>query len=261
MNENRSSPPAIKVEHLTVNYEKTAALWELSFEIPAGTLCAILGPNGAGKSTFLKSALGLIKPLSGKVEFFGKSFKEVRHRVAYVPQRSSVDWDFPITLFDLVLMGRFGKMGFFKRPKLADREAAKRVLERVGLAPFAERQISQLSGGQQQRLFIARALLQEADIYLMDEPFAGIDATTEKELVLLFDQLKSQGKTVILVHHDLGSVEDYFDFVVLLNRGLIATGKPSEVLHSETLMRAYGRSSHLLDEVVKRAKDKDVGLL
>jgi manganese/zinc/iron transport system ATP- binding protein len=255
------SETAVKVEHLTVNYEKTSVLWELSFEIPAGTLCAILGPNGAGKSTFLKSALGLLKPLSGRIEFFGKPLKEVRQKIAYVPQRSSVDWDFPVTVYDVVLMGRFGKMGLFKRPKAADREAARRVLEMVGLSAFAHRQISQLSGGQQQRLFIARALLQEADIYLMDEPFAGVDVSTEKALISLFDQLKLQGKTLILVHHDLSSVEDYFDWVVLLNTGLIASGKPSDVFNPETLMRTYGRSAHLLDEVSKLARDKNSGLI
>lgn len=252
---------AITTEHLTVNYENTSVLWELSFEIPTGTLCAILGPNGAGKSTFLKCALGLVKPLSGKIDFFGKPLKQVRDKVAYVPQRTSVDWDFPVTVFDVVLMGRFGKMGLFKRPNAADREAARRVLEMVGLTPFAQRQISQLSGGQQQRLFIARALLQEADLYLMDEPFAGVDVATEKALITLFDTLKAQGKTLILVHHDLSSVEEYFDWVVLLNTGLIASGPTSQVFNPETLLRTYGRSSHLLDEVARLAKDKNLGRL
>jgi len=254
-------PVAVKVEHLTVNYEKTSVLWELSFEIPTGTMCAIIGPNGAGKSTFLKTILGLLKPLSGKVEFFGKSIKEMRSKIAYVPQRASVDWDFPITVFDVALMGRFHKMKLFKRAKAADREAVKRVLEMVGLTPFSDRQINQLSGGQQQRLFIARALLQEADIYLMDEPFAGVDVATEKALISIFDQLKMQGKTLVLVHHDLSSVEDYFDWVVLLNIGLIASGKPAEVFTPEALMRTYGRSSHLLDEVSKLVKHKASGLL
>lgn len=253
--------PAVRVEHLTVNYEHTSVLWELSFTIPKGVLCAVLGPNGAGKSTFLKCALGLIKPLSGKIEFLGSPLNKVRRKVAYVPQRTSVDWDFPITVFDVVLMGRFGKLGVFKRPKAADREAAKRMIEMVGLTPLMHRQISQLSGGQQQRLFIARALMQDAEVYLMDEPFAGIDVGTEKTLIGIFDHLKSLGKTLILVHHDLNSVEDYFDWVVLLNTGLIASGSTAEAFNAEILLRTYGRSSHLLDEVARLAKDKNSGRL
>ncbi len=250
---------AVKIENLTVTYDKTSVLWEIDLEIPEGKLVGIIGPNGAGKSTLLKALIGLVKPLSGKIELFGLPFGQVRQRVAYVPQRSAVDWDFPITVLDVVLMGRYGKLGFFKRPKIADREAAQRVLELVGLASFAQRQISQLSGGQQQRLFIARALLQEADIYLMDEPFAGIDMATEKALMTLLQQLKSQGKTLILVHHDLSSVTNYFDWVILLNTCLIAHGPPLDVFNADTLMRTYGRSSHLLDEVIKLAQDKTSG--
>lgn len=258
---NKKNQIAVKVERLSVNYEKTPVLWDLSFEIPVGVLAAIIGPNGAGKSTFLKTALGLLKPISGKVEFFGHPIKEVRQKVAYVPQRASVDWDFPITVFDVALMGRLGKMGFLKRANAADREATKKALELVGLESFANRQISQLSGGQQQRLFLARALLQDADIYFMDEPFAGIDAATEKALVDLLNQLKEQGKTIVLVHHDISSVERYFDWVVLLNTGLIAYGKTEEAYNAETLMRTYGRSSHLLDEAAKLSKNKTSGIL
>jgi manganese/zinc/iron transport system ATP- binding protein len=251
---------AIKIEELTVNYERRPVLWDLHLEIPQGKLVGIIGPNGAGKSTLLKALLGLVKPLSGKMEFFGSSsLKQARQRIAYVPQRSSVDWDFPISVYDVVLMGRYSRLGFFKRPTAADREAVKRVLESVGLAPFAHRQISQLSGGQQQRLFIARALLQEADLYLMDEPFAGVDCATEKALIALLDRLRSQGKTLLLVHHDLSSVTRYFDWAILLNTCLIASGACSEVFNSDTLMRTYGGSSHLLDEVTKLSQDKNFG--
>jgi manganese/zinc/iron transport system ATP- binding protein len=252
--------PALSVSQLTVNYDKTPVLWDVSFEIPSGKLVGIIGPNGAGKSTLLKCLLEMTKPLSGSVEFFGQPFKKVRQKVAYVPQRSSVDWDFPITAFDVVLMGRYGKLGYFKWAKQADKEAARRALEMVGMLPFAERQISQLSGGQQQRLFIARALLQDADIYLMDEPFAGVDMATEQAIIGLMDQLKSNGKTLFVVHHDLSTVDTYFDWVIMLNTCLIACGPVSEVFHAESVMRTYGRGTNLLDEAVKLTQHKSRGL-
>jgi manganese/zinc/iron transport system ATP- binding protein len=250
----------LKVEQLSVNYDKTAVLWDVQCEIPEGKLVGIIGPNGAGKSTFLKALLGMVRPLSGKIEFFGTAYKKVRHRIAYVPQRSSVDWDFPVTAYEVVLMGRYGKLGLFKWPKVADRQAAERALEMVGMLCFADRQISQLSGGQQQRLFIARALLQDADLYLMDEPFAGVDMATEKAIIALMDKLKVEGKTLLVVHHDLSTVDSYFDWVVMLNTCLIASGPVSEVFHTDTLMRTYGRSSALLDEAAKLTQNKTSGI-
>ncbi|MBS0603569.1 MAG: metal ABC transporter ATP-binding protein [Verrucomicrobia bacterium] len=256
----REKKPALKVEQLSVNYDKTPVLWDVHCEIPEGKLVGIVGPNGAGKSTFLKTLLGMTRPLSGRIEFFGHPYKKVRHRIAYVPQRSSVDWDFPVTAYEVVLMGRYGKLGFLKWPKAADRQAAERALEMVGMLPFAERQISQLSGGQQQRLFIARALLQDADLYLMDEPFAGVDMATEKAIISLMDKLKVQGKTLLVVHHDLSTVDSYFDWVVMLNTCLIANGPVSEVFNSDSIMRTYGRSSALLDEAAKLTQNKTSGL-
>lgn len=251
---------ALKVDQLTVNYDKTAVLWDIHFEIPKGKMVAIVGPNGAGKSTLLKSLLGMASPLSGTVEFYGKPFKKVRQKIAYVPQRSSVDWDFPITAFELVLMGRYGQLGYFKWPKKADKEAARRAMEMVGMLSFADRQISQLSGGQQQRLFIARALLQDADFYLMDEPFAGVDMATEKAIIALLDALKSQGKTLCVVHHDLSTVDAYFDWVIMLNTCLIASGPVVDVFNKETIMRTYGRGANLLDEAVKMTQNRTSGL-
>jgi manganese/zinc/iron transport system ATP- binding protein len=250
----------IKIEQLSVNYDKTPVLWDIHFEIPEGKLVGIIGPNGAGKSTLLKSLLGMTKTLSGRIEFFGEPFKKVRERVAYVPQRSSVDWDFPITAFEVVLMGRYGKLGLLKWPRSADKEAARHALDIVGMLPFADRQISQLSGGQQQRLFIARALLQDADVYLMDEPFAGVDMATEKAIIALMDKLKQQGKTLLVVHHDLATVDNYFDWVILLNTCLIASGPVSTVFHAENIIRTYGRSSALLDEAAKLTQTKTSGL-
>ena len=251
---------ALKVEQLSVNYDKTPVLWDIYCEIPEGKLVGIIGPNGAGKSTFLKTLLGMTRPLSGQVEFFGQPYKKVRNRIAYVPQRSSVDWDFPVTAFEVVLMGRYGKLGIFKWPKAADRQAAEHALEMVGMLPFADRQISQLSGGQQQRLFIARALLQDADLYLMDEPFAGVDMATEKAIIGLMDKLKLQGKTLLVVHHDLSTVDSYFDWVIMFNTCLIASGPTAEVFNSEMIMRTYGRSSALLDQAAKLTQSKTSGL-
>jgi manganese/zinc/iron transport system ATP- binding protein len=251
---------ALRVEQLSVNYDKTPVLWDIYCEIPEGKLVGIIGPNGAGKSTFLKALLGMARPLSGRIEFFGHPYKKIRNRIAYVPQRSSVDWDFPITAFEVVLMGRYGKLGLFKWPKAADRQAAERALEMVGMLPFADRQISQLSGGQQQRLFIARALLQDADLYLMDEPFAGVDMATEKAIIALMDKLKMQGKTLLVVHHDLSTVDSYFDWVIMLNTCLIANGPVSEVFHTDAIMRTYGRSSALLDEAAKLTQNKTSGI-
>lgn len=253
-------PFALQIHHLTVNYDKTPVLWDISLKIPQGVLVGIIGPNGAGKSTLIKAALGLVKPISGKVDFFGKPLKQVRQKVAYVPQRESVDWDFPITVKDLVLMGRYGRLGLFKRPRAADWTAADYYLETVGMAQYGQRQISQLSGGQQQRVFLARALLQEADIYFMDEPFAGVDLATETVIMQLLQQLKVKGKTVFVVHHDLNTVEHYFDWGIMLNMRLVACGEMRQIFNSQVLNSTYGKSYALLDEALKLSQQKSAGV-
>lgn len=256
----KNSTQALEVNQLTVNYDKTPVLWDISLQIPAGKLVGIVGPNGAGKSTFIKASLGLVQPISGKIDFFGQPLKEVRQRVAYVPQRESVDWDFPITVRDLVLMGRYGRLGLFRWPREADLAAVYHYLDLVGMSGYADRQISQLSGGQQQRVFIARALLQDADIYFMDEPFAGIDLTTESVIMGLLRQLKSKGKTVFVVHHDLNTVESYFDWVIMLNMRLVSYGDVSKVFTAETLNTTYGKSYALLEEALKLSQQKITGI-
>lgn len=247
---------ALQAHQLTVNYGKTPVLWDISFEVPQGLLVGIVGPNGAGKTTLIKASLGLIKPISGSIEFFGLPLRDVRKRIAYVPQRQSVDWDFPITVRDLVLMGRYGRLGLFRWPRRADWAAADRYLEMVGMEPYATRQISQLSGGQQQRVFIARALLQEADLYFMDEPFAGIDLASEKVIINILEKLKSEGKNVFVVHHDLNTIETYFDWAILLNMRLIACGPVHDVFTTENLYSTYGKSFSLLDEALKLSQAK-----
>jgi manganese/zinc/iron transport system ATP- binding protein len=252
---------SVVVEHLSVNYDKTLVLWDVQCQIPSGKLVGILGPNGAGKSTFLKALLGMVSPVSGKITFFdGSPYRAVKQRIAYVPQRSSVDWDFPVTAFEVVLMGRYRHLGPFRRPSKADKSAALKALEMVGMQGFADRQISELSGGQQQRLFIARALVQDADLYLMDEPFAGVDMATEKEIISLMDKLKAQGKTLLVVHHDLSTVESYFDWVLMLNTCLIACGPVEQVFNTEAILRAYGSGSALLEEAARLTQNKTAGL-
>lgn len=251
---------AIEVQNLTVNYDKTPVLWDLSFSLPSGVLCGIAGPNGAGKSTFLKAAMGLVHPLSGSIFFFGQPLSKVRRKIAYVPQRESVDWDFPITAFDVVLMGRYNRLGIFGRPRSSDREAAERALKQVGMLEFASRQISQLSGGQQQRLFIARALVQDPDLLLLDEPFSGIDLSTEKAIFDLLLGLKEKGKTILIVFHDLGNAERYFDWLLLLNRRLIACGPVSETYNRECLARAFGKTQPLFEEATALSAKTLAGL-
>ncbi len=250
---------ALEVLQLSVNYDKTPVLWDLSLNIPIGRIVGIVGPNGAGKSTFLKAALGLIKSISGKIKFFGKPLDAVRQRVGYVPQRESVDWDFPITVRDLVLMGRYGSLGLCRWPRQADLAAVDHYLSLVGLTAYADRQISQLSGGQQQRAFIARALIQEADIYFMDEPFAGVDMATETAIMAILHELKNKGKTVFVVHHDLNTIESYFDWLIMLNMRLIACGPVKEVFNADTLNMTYGKSYALFNEAIKLSHHKTQG--
>ncbi|QGG57582.1 metal ABC transporter ATP-binding protein [Paenibacillus sp. FSL W8-1187] len=234
------APPVLEVSGLSSAYRSQAVLREVSFEAPQGELIAIVGPNGAGKSTLIKTILGLNPSLGGSVRAFGRPVAEVRGRIGYVPQRESVDWDFPTHALDVVMMGRYGRLGWFRRPGRKEKAIAMECLRGVGMEAFAERQISQLSGGQQQRIFLARALAQEADLYFMDEPFAGVDAATEKAIVELLRRLRSEGKTVIVVHHDLATVPDYFDSVLLLNVSLQAFGPTAETFTQENLQRTYG---------------------
>lgn len=251
---------AVTIEDLTVSYDKTPVLWQVSLSLPPKQIIGIIGPNGAGKSTLLKALLDILKPVSGRISFFGKPYKEMQRHIAYVPQRTSVDWTFPINVLDVVLMGLYAERGFFKWVRKKDYMLAREALEKVGMLPFAKRQISELSGGQQQRVFLARALLQKADIYLMDEPFAGVDMATENALLEIFMQLKAEGKTLLIVHHDLTTVQKSFDWVVLLNTCLIDCGPVSEVFHQENLHKAYGSASYLLTEAKKLTLNKKAGV-
>ena len=230
----------ILVEDLTVAYAEEPVLWDVDLAVPEGVLMAIVGPNGAGKSTLIKTILGLVEPAAGRVLIYGKPYREQRRLVAYVPQRGSVDWDFPTNVLDVVMMGRYGHLGWIRRPGRRDRELAMDALRKVGMEAFAGRQISQVSGGQQQRVFLARALVQDARIYLMDEPFQGVDATTEKAIVNVLRELRAAGRTVVVVHHDLETVREYFDWALLLNVRAIASGPVDEVFTPENLRRTYG---------------------
>ena len=241
--------PVLEIHDLTVSYDKKPVLWGIDFTIPQGSLCGIIGPNGAGKSTLIKSIMNLVDTSSGYVKLFDQELDDVRKRVSYVPQRESVDWDFPASVMDIVLMGRYSRLGLFKKPRKADKDAAMKALEMVGMEAYQKRQISQLSGGQQQRVFLARALTQEADIYLLDEPFAGVDAATEKAIVEILKDLTEKGKTIVVVHHDLQSVETYFDWVLLLNLRLVASGPIKEVFTPALLEETYGGKLTLLSEV------------
>jgi len=241
---------AIHIDRLTVAYEAQPVLWDISLGFRKGKMTAIVGPNGAGKSTMIKSMLGLVEPVTGKVAYRDRanqdvSYKDLKNRIAYVPQNTSVDWDFPTTVQDVVLMGRYGHLGWFKRPRKKDREIAKQMLLKVGLPTFASRQISQLSGGQRQRVFLARALAQEADVYIMDEPLAGVDMKTERIIMKLLKQLVKEGKTVLVVHHDLETVETYFDDIVFINQEVIAAGPVDETFSKDTIRQTYHRDRNL----------------
>ncbi|MCA9406014.1 MAG: metal ABC transporter ATP-binding protein [Candidatus Omnitrophica bacterium] len=238
--------PAIDVTDLTVAYHEKPVLWDVDFQAPQDTLLAIVGPNGAGKSTLIKTILGLLKPAAGRIQVFGKNYRPQSRLIGYVPQKGTVDWDFPTNVLDVVLMGRYGHLGWFRRPKVEDRKMAVDCLEKVGMADFMNRQISQLSGGQQQRVFIARALIQDAPIYLMDEPFAGVDAATERSIITLLRELKDKGKTIICVHHDLQTLKEYFEWVMLLNVRAVALGKVTDILTQENLRKTYGGKAAFL---------------
>ncbi len=231
---------AVVATDLTVAYRERPVLWDIDLEVPAGKLMAIMGPNGAGKTTLIKAILGLVPTAAGNVQIHGKSYAENRHLVGYVPQRGSVDWDFPTTVLDVVMMGRYGALGWLRRPGKKEREAAMEALVKLGMDDFATRQISELSGGQQQRVFLARALVQDAQVYFMDEPFQGVDAKTERAIVDLLKELREQGRTVVVVHHDLQTVTEYFDWVTLLNVRRIASGPVETTFTDENLRMAYG---------------------
>jgi manganese/zinc/iron transport system ATP- binding protein len=255
------TPAPLEVHNLTVAYHRRPVLWDIDFTIPQGVLVGVVGPNGAGKSTLLKAIMGLLPAASGEVRLFGAPFPANRTRLGYVPQRETVDWDFPTSVLDVVLMGRYGKRPLFRRPTAADREVARRALKQMGMSGFENRQISQLSGGQQQRVFLARALAQEADLYLMDEPLAGVDAATEKAVIGLLRELREQGRTVLAVHHDLASVPEYFDWVLMLNLRLVAIGPTALVFDDERLRQTYGGRLHVLAEVGEALQRGDGGSL
>jgi manganese/zinc/iron transport system ATP- binding protein len=249
------SPNApLSIHDMTVAYHRKPVLWDVDLDIPEGRLVGIVGPNGAGKSTLIKAALELIPMASGRVTIYGKAYKKQRHLVGYVPQRESVDWDFPVSALDVVTMGRYGKIGWLRPVTRKHREAAMAALHRVGMADYAHRQISQLSGGQQQRVFLARALAQDAKLYFMDEPFAGVDAATEKTIVQTLRDLREAGKTVLVVHHDLQTVPEYFDHVILLNMRIVAFGPTEEVFTKENLHKTYGGRLTLLEEAAEALK-------
>lgn len=249
--------PALEVHNLTASYNRKPVLWDIDFALPAGKLIGIVGPNGSGKTTLLKNMMGLMKPDSGYVNLFGKKLDDVRERVSYVPQRESVDWDFPASVLDVVRMGRYRKNNLFKRLTSDDKRIATEALEKVGMLEYADRQISQLSGGQQQRVFIARSLAQQADLYVMDEPFVGVDAATESRILDLLSDMKKAGKTVVIVHHDLQTAYEYFDWIVLLNTRLVAHGAKEDVFTSELLQEAYGGRLTVLSKIGDLISKKD----
>ena len=250
----------LSVYDLTVAYHRKPVIWDVSFDIPLGSLVGVVGPNGAGKSTLLKAVMDLVPRASGRVAIFGQPYRQARHRVGYVPQRESVDWDFPVDALDVVTMGLYSKIGWCMPVRKKHRQAALEALQRVGIAELAHRQISQLSGGQQQRTFLARALVQEVDLYLMDEPFAAVDAATERAIVDILREMKQRGKTAIVIHHDLQTVREYFDYVILLNMRIVAHGPVDDVFTSENLQKTYGGRLTLLEEVTEAMRRRERSL-
>lgn len=248
--------PILEVHNLTVAYNKKPALWNVDFSIPKGKLVGIIGPNGAGKSTLIKSIMGLIPLSSGYAKLFGEGLDSVRGKVSYVPQRESVDWDFPASALDVVLMGCYRRRGLFRWMTKADKALAMDCLRQVKMEAFANRQIAQLSGGQQQRVFLARSLAQQAELYFMDEPFAGIDATTEKAILDLLLEMRDDGKTILVVHHDLQSAQEYFDWIILLNTRLVASGPKLEVFTPKLLQETYGGKLSVLSQMGDLLQEK-----
>ena len=252
-----AQPVPLSIYDLTVAYHNRPVLWDISIDVPPGQLVGIVGPNGAGKSTLIKAVMELVPCVSGRVRVFGKPYRRNRHRVGYVPQRESVDWDFPVNALDVVAMGLYRKIGWCLPVTRGYRKIAMQALERVGIADLARRQISHLSGGQQQRAFLARALAQDADLYLMDEPFAAVDAATERVIVDLLRALKNSGKTILVIHHDLQTVAEYFDHVILLNMRIVASGPTSSTFTQQNLQKTYGGKLTLLDQATEAMRRAD----
>ncbi len=254
----RAEHPVVELHDITVSYDRKPVLWNIDMALPEGALIGIIGPNGAGKSTLIKAAMGLLPLGSGYVRLFGRPLDAVRQRVSYVPQRESVDWDFPTSVMDVVLMGRYGKLGLLRRPGKKDKAKAMACLEQVGMEAFRHRQIAQLSGGQQQRVFLARALAQEADLYFMDEPFAGVDAATEAAILSTLQELTGSGKTVVAVHHDLQTAAQFFDWIVLLNLRLVASGPIDQVFTARFLQETYGGKLTVMAEVGELVRKRQI---
>ncbi len=250
---------SLEIDQLNVSFGKINILWDISLSLPKGKIIALMGPNGAGKTTLLKSILGLVKPISGNIRIYGKAKEEMISHISYIPQSSEIDWDFPITVMRFVLMGCYGRLGFFKRPKRKERHEALKNLQVVGLSEFAGRQIGQLSKGQQQRLFIARALMQDPKIFLLDEPFAGVDVTTERNMISLFKKFKDEGKTILLIHHDIYRAREYFDWIIFLNTNLIDYGKVSNVFNLKNISRTFGKDHVFFKEITKLSEEKTSG--
>lgn len=251
---------SIEVHNLTVAYDKRPVLWNIDFELPCGEIIGLMGPNGAGKSTLVKAIMGLLPLSSGYVKVFHQDLKKLRKKISYIPQRQSVDWNFPARVIDVVLMGRYVHTGLFKRLSSKDYQIAKAALDKVGMLPFTDRQISELSGGQQQRVFLARSLAQEADLYIMDEPFAGVDASTEKAVINLLQDLKAQGKTMLVVHHDLQTARDYFDHLILVNSRLVASGPIEQVFTEENLNTTYSGKLTILSKMAEIVAKSELGV-
>lgn len=251
---------ALDVKHLTVSYDRVSVLWDLSFSVPTGKLVAIIGPNGAGKSTFVKTILGLVKPLSGQIQILGKPISSQLKKIAYIPQRESIDWDFPITVEELVLQGLYTQQSFWKITRKKDRAKAAEALQVVDMQEYAHRQIDQLSIGQKQRVFLARALLQQAEIYFLDEPFAGVDSVTEKLIFSFLKQLKEKGKTVFVIHHDLKDIQTHFDWTILINMRLIACGETKSCLNQKNLQSTYGQCNTIFEEAFALSQNKMSGV-
>eukprot|EP01047_Picozoa_sp_COSAG01_P012243 COSAG01_NODE_547_length_15635_cov_102.896498_11_plen_261_part_00 len=249
---------ALSVRDLSLAYHDKPVLWDIDLEVPEGVLMAIVGPNGAGKTTFLKAMLGLIKVAAGEVRLFGQPIQKHLKKIAYVPQRNAIDWDFPSTVLDVVMMGTYAQLGWFKRPGKKEKDKALQALEKVGMLPFIQRHISALSGGQQQRVFLARALVQDAQVYLMDEPFVGVDVLTEKAIIALLKELRAAGKTILVVHHDIQTIKAYFDWVFMLNVRQVAFGPVKDVFTQENLRLTYGaRSAYLNTGLTEHSSHHD----
>ncbi|MBI4578202.1 MAG: metal ABC transporter ATP-binding protein [Planctomycetes bacterium] len=249
--------PAVEIHDLTVSYHRRPVLWGVDLTVGEGQLVGIIGPNGAGKSTLIKAVMGLLPLSSGWVKCYGQPVHKQRRLIGYVPQRESVDWDFPVTAFDVVLMGRYGRVGLLRHPRRDDKRIARECLEKVGMAPFAGRQISNLSGGQQQRVFLARALAMESTVYLMDEPFVGVDAATETSIITLLKELRDRGKTCLVVHHDLQTAPEYFDTMILLNMRLVACGPTPQVFTPELLQKTYGGRLTILSDAAQAVAESE----